>query len=233
MIISYCIPYRDRSDDLNQALPTVIRAAELSPPVEIVILDYGSQKELNLGIDYSEESPKFSLKIIKCPAPYYHMAHARNLSMLAGGGEYLVATCADVLLHVNFFRYIRDRIEQNNLVFMYGDIKYPGIVVCRKDEFVDSGGYDERFEFYGPEDKDLQARLKRRGGSSELIPDHLIGLIPTPDKKKVENYRLNISKHSMHKMMMPFYEENIRNNAIITNIGIEWGKHDLYIDSNN
>ena len=46
MIISYCIPVHNRTYDLRETLPGIIRAASKSPPVEVVILDYNSQDNL-------------------------------------------------------------------------------------------------------------------------------------------------------------------------------------------
>jgi hypothetical protein len=79
-------------------------------------------------------------------------------------------------------------------------------------------------EVYGPDDRDLDYRLHIRGGKFGLIPDHLIDEIYTPDDKKVANYRVKGSKHTLSKMMRPYYDENAENKVMVANVGVEWGQ---------
>jgi len=64
-----------------------------------------------------------------------------------------------------------------------------GIIFCKKDEFISAGGYDERIEFYGGEDRDLDSRLVRRGTKFGLVPKGLMSVIRTPNSQKIKNYR--------------------------------------------
>jgi hypothetical protein len=97
-----------------------------------------------------------------------------------------------------------------------------GVIVCARDEFIAAGGYDERFEFYGPEDTDLDERLVRRGGKFGLLPN-LLREIPTPKAEKTANYRIT-SRWETKKLMVPIYEENKRNKVLVVNEGVEWGQ---------
>jgi hypothetical protein len=99
-----------------------------------------------------------------------------------------------------------------------------GIFACQHGEFINAGGYDERFEFYGPEDRDLDLRLQRRGSEFGLVPNGLMSVIPTSDEDKVKNFRLKLSKQGMGRLMRPIFEENIANGVLVANQGREWGQ---------
>jgi len=92
----------------------------------------------------------------------------------------------------------------------------------RTYEFVEAGGFDERFEFYGKEDKDLILRLKRRGHKFGQMPSNLLTSILTPRKEKYKNYRLSLNRLEVYKRSKAIYEENIRNEVLVVNKG-GWG----------
>jgi hypothetical protein len=149
------------------------------------------------------------------------MAHARNLSVIASVGEITVVSCADILPAPGFFRAIRDGFETYEAMFATGN-NYPGVTAVLKEEFVDAGGFDERFEYYGPEDKDLIERLKRRGVKWGLYPEELLSQIPTPRIKKTEHYRTK-SLYQMWKLMQPIFKENKANGVLVANPD-GWGR---------
>jgi hypothetical protein len=99
-----------------------------------------------------------------------------------------------------------------------------GVVVLPKEEFISAGGYDERFEFYSPEDKDLYHRLIRRGLKPLVLRWKYLSAIYTPDTEKTKNYRLPLSKREMAKRMAPIYHENMEKYTLVANEGKEWGQ---------
>lgn len=207
---------------MKKTLPTWIDAANASPPVEIVVLDYNSPDDLQ---EYIKSFPS-----VRCPKytgrNYYHMAHARNLSVLAAKGKYIVEMNVDSLLAISFISVVRGCIARNHPAYItiHGN---EGIKVLQKSDFIAAGGYDERFEFYSPEDKDLNDRLIRRGFTSVVLPLHFAPIIRTPDKEKIKNYRLSLSKRDMAKIMSPIYHDNVKKGILIANKGKEWGKWTL------
>lgn len=203
MLISYCVPIRNRAADFKQALPTILEAARRSPPVEIVILDYGSTDCLAsyLGPYFAEIRYRFH------DAPHFHMAKARNLAVTAGRGEYLISTNADTLLDKSYFEVVRKLVEETGCDVARAG-KRNGVLVVKREEFMKAGGFDERFEFYGPEDRDLVARLERRKLKMAFYDPGLVRDIHTPDDVKVQGYRLPISKREMSKRMRPIFEQN-------------------------
>lgn len=229
MVISLCVPAMNRTDDLRLVLPTMIRSANASPPVEIVILDYNSSDGLECYInDVRNEAPLAEGNILRyfryTKPQYYHMAHARNLVTRLSSGEYFMMLATDALLSEDAIQIIRRLIEEEHYIWMTRYKFYMGNVVCQREEFIAAGGYDERFEFYGPEDRDLNARLGRRGSKHGTLPDHIIDGIDTPKKKKSGNYRLQLNWHEMAELMYVHYRENNANQSLVANEGKEWGQ---------
>ncbi|MHC4544796.1 MAG: galactosyltransferase-related protein, partial [Planctomycetota bacterium] len=153
---------------------------------------------------------------------YYHIAHAYNLAVLASSGEYVAIMGADAILSPDYVIEARKLIA-DDCVWMRGR-HYKGILVCQRQEFIDAGGYDERFEFYGGEDKDLELRLMRRGKKFGLMPDNLVCTLRTSDPDKIVNYRLPLTKWEMMKRGSLIRSENAANAVMVANEGVEWGQ---------
>ena len=230
MSISFCIPVHNRTHDLKRTLPHLLAAANACPPVEIMVLDYNSPDDLGQYIQDVLQANRLEPGVVLAYARYtgrnyYHMAHARNLSVLASSGEYIVILSADIYPAIGFIEAVRRLIAERGYVWMY-DERYKGVIVCQRQEFIAVGGYDERFEFYGPEDRDLDMRLRRRGDNFGLLPAGLVNVIRTPDSEKAKNYRLPLSKDEMSALMHPIFEENNAGGVTIANLGQGWGRWD-------
>jgi len=224
--MSLCIPSGNRTHDLRRALPHTIAAANASPPVEIAILDYNSSDGLAEYIETIQgalELAEGNTLIFNryTGREHYHLAHGYNLAVLASSGEYVAIMGADALLAPGYVAAARELIAQG-CVWMRGR-RFKGIVVVQREEFVDAGGYDERFEMYGAEDRDLEARLRRRGGKFGLMPDGMAGVIRTPNPDKVANYRLGLSKREMVRRAHAILDANNAAGVLVANEGREWG----------
>lgn len=224
-LVSVCIPVRNRTYDLKHIMPYLLDSAGYEPPIEIVIVNYNSQDDLAQYIQAVFKMPVadgVSISYHKYTGRgYYHMAHARNLSAKIAKGELIQISSADIWYSKDYFKIARNKIAEG-YDFVH-DNRYKGAIMIWKNLFVDSGGYDERFEFYSPEDRDLENRLIRRGCKVGIIPNGLISIIPTPNDVKEKGYRIPISKSSMGKMMHKILEENDEKNVLVANEGVEWG----------
>lgn len=221
MVISLCIPCMNRTHDLKKIMPSLVKAANASPPVEINVLDYGSQDDLfDCVFDVIHSDQFRNGSIISYHQfrgrNYFHMAHARNLSVLVSRGEYVVISSTDIELDESFFTVIREHIEKDAPTWLHFKNE-TGVITIKRDEFINAGGFDERFEFYGSEDKDLYLRLLRRGAHHVIMPDKLFHAMRTPDEVKIQNYRLKITKKEMDERGKVFYYENIQKGVLVAN----------------
>jgi hypothetical protein len=229
MLISLCIPCHNRTYDLKRTMPYLVAAANYSPPVEICVLDYNSPDDLR---DYFEKamgtytlvSGNSMLYRKYSGRDYYHMSHARNLATLMSSGEYFWTLSADIYLDDGAIEHARYLIGRYRYDWLQPN-RYHGAIVCKRQTFIDAGGYDERLEWYGPEDRDLADRLIRRGERMGVFPGSMIHIIPTPDREKVKNYRLSLNKHKMSAQGHKIYQENVVNNVLVANSN-GWGKWD-------
>lgn len=216
-MISLCVPIMNRLHDLRQTLPLIIQTAKASRPAEIVILDYNSTDGLREFV-----RTKYGIKYFRYEGhEHFRMAHARNLAAKCCTGEYIVEVCADAVLHVAYVGVLRMLIA-DGCVWMRPR-HFKGIVCVQRAEFMAAGGYDERFVLYGGEDKELEARLKRRGSKFGLVPDGLVGVIRTSDKDKLANYGSSLTKREMMQEGARIRKENAKAKLLVANEGREWG----------
>lgn len=202
----------------------MILAANASPPVEIAILDYNSDEEVaeTLGDAWMQLIDGNRLVCARYEGrEHYHLAHAWNLAVKASKGDYIAIMGCDAVLAENYIVEARKLIAEG-CVWMRGRY-YKGIMLCEREEFIDAGGYDERLEFYGGEDKDLEFRLKRRGSKFGLMPDNLVYTLRTANPAKTKNFRLPLSKREMMKMNSQIRAENSAAGVLVANEGKEWG----------
>ena len=218
-LVSYTVPCHKRANDLMATLPSVIAAAKEHPPVELVIADYGNDTPLSGLVAQLLEDTDAGVSVLVrwVDRDYFHMAHARNVGLRAASGDIVVAFLADQLVTPDFFKVIREQLEPGTF------LKWFETFVFWRTDIVEAGGFDERFEFYGPEGKELTDRLQRRGLKVKPIPKQVVNQIPTPDHEKVKHYREKLSKHQMHARGMAIWEENRAAGITVANPSGDWG----------
>lgn len=242
MIISLCIPVMNRADDLKQTLPHTIKAAKASPPVEIVVLNYDSKDDLDEYI----KTVDYPITYVKSPNhKFFSISHSRNCAVKASHGDYTVVQDADIFLHEDTVKTWRKLIEKHNPTWLIEEGRFVDHVhvggrlpVIKREEFMSMGGYDERFNLCGPEDKDLCMRLHRRGGKFVTYSRHLTDEIHTRQERKVSNldsaefkakipptepHKIQMLKYSMQLAMRKYYLENNEKGMLVANEGKEWG----------
>lgn len=227
MLISICIPCHKREDDLRAVLPSIVAAANANPPVEVVIVDYANPELLTFQPMFQQQPldpENAALVSVYRGRNHYHMAHARNFSIRAASGEYVMISSADILVDPEVFGVIRAAIRDSVAEWLTPEPRYRGALVCRRDILIGLGGFDERIEFYGPEDKDLEHRLIRGGYRHAAYASSLLSIIPTPDDLKTSGYRLAMNKHAMSRHGREAYDDNNRRGVIVVNEGLAWGQ---------
>lgn len=225
-LISIAVPCGNRLHDLKQTLPYLVETANISPPVEIFILDYAStdglEDYMKKFIPLVELTPGNSISFKRYPyKDYFHKAHALNLAILSSHGEYFCLLGSDAIPSPNYIKTVRELINDGCIWGHAEDVC--GIIFCQREEFIEAGGYDERIEFYGGEDRDLDSRLIRRGSKFGLVPEGLMKVIPTSNNDKIKNYRLPLSKREMTRRTHIILDENNEKGILVANPN-GWGK---------
>jgi hypothetical protein len=152
-----------------------------------------------------------------CPGPF-KMAHAKNMAHRCGmleGADILVSLDADGYTGVGFAEYIADHFAGNPAMFMQalwnrwvdvdGELQWltqerngeygppvpkgsNGRMVVTVGAFLKAGGYDEKYENWGPDDKDFNIRLRRLGYIPHLLEREFLNTILHNDKIRFREY---------------------------------------------
>jgi glycosyl transferase family 2 len=221
-LISYTLPCHKRDADLVACLPSVMTAANTAPPVEILVVDYGHPGTLVQAVRpfLRQCEAGVTLRIVRVEAEYFHMAHARNVGIRQAAGDIIVAFLADQIVGVTFFAEVRTALFPGSF------LKWEETYICRREDILAAGGFDERFEFYGPEGKELADRLMRRGLTQvDIMRRDLVTQIRTSNTEKLRNYRESLSKLQMHQRGMDVWRDNMARNVLVANEGKAWGAH--------
>ena len=203
----------NRTYDLKKSMPYIIESARLSPPVEIFVLNYGSKDDLD---EYIKTQPKDLITYMKVKREFYNSPEARNIAQLNSKGDYGIQWACDSYCKPEFINVIRELIKKEHPAWM-AEGWMGRAITCRKDEFIASGGYDERFNYYAPEDRDFCSRLHRRGGKFIKFSSKLIWDAPTSWKTKLSNLNKKGSHREQLKKMHAIYDENNRTGALRAN----------------
>lgn len=226
MKISMAIMCGNRLSSLKISLPYMIKTCQKSLPSEIAIVDYNSKDGLEDWLKTVEFPEGVEYKYRKYTGrEYFHMAHAKNLAALNSTGDYIICADADFMPAEDFVSVIRKMIEEENYVWMQGP-ECQSVIVVKREEFIEAGGYDERFEFYGPDDKEMCIRLFRRGGKFGRIPWDLMKAIHTQRKVKFATYRPGVSQEEMGFIGNGVFHSSYKNYTLVANTRAPWGQWD-------
>ena len=113
MLLTYCMACHRREEDFFVALPLVIAAANASPPVEIVVVDYANPVRMDLSKATGALEPPNVIAVVSYRGrDHYHVTHARNLAFRSATGEYVVTAMADICPRPGFFALLRKRLKE-------------------------------------------------------------------------------------------------------------------------
>jgi hypothetical protein len=209
----------NRAYDLKKSMPHLIKAAKKSPPVEIFVLNYSSKDDLEEYMIEQIAQNRGLFNYMRIDGEeFYNSPKARNIAQRASKGEYGIQWACDSYCKPEFIKVIRELIEKEKPVWM-AEQWLGRAIVCRKDEFIASGGYDERFNYYAPEDRDFCMRLHRRGGKFVQYPSDLLWDTPTGWKEKLRYVQKSGSHRLQLNKMRKIFEENCKKGVLVANEG--------------
>lgn len=148
---------KGRLGQLQQSLPLLAAQDRLA----LIVVDYGCPERA--GDWVAMHHPQ--TLVVRGPADTdFNIAHARNLGAAQARTPWLAFVDADILVGASFADDLLGQLQEG--CFFQADPcphELSGLVVCARADFQRIGGYDEVFQGWGTEDRDLYARLERAG----------------------------------------------------------------------
>lgn len=180
--ISFCTVCMNRLYHLKKTLSENINDNLTYPELEILILDYNSSDGLEEWMHQEMKAYINSglLSYYRTAEPeYFKRSHSRNMAFRLAGNSIICNVDADNYTGKDFAFYINEHFEANTDGFLSVDyaerhFKFTGSlgrIVCRKSDFEELEGYDEKMEGYGYEDLDFIYRLKKSGKKPYFLKD--------------------------------------------------------------
>jgi hypothetical protein len=199
--IVFCSTCKNRYQHLRETIPKNLRDNVLENS-KFVVVDYCSGDDMAQSIksDHMRDLESGRLVYYKYHAEHsFRMAHAKNIAHRLGileGGDILVNLDADNFTEPDFDKFILEHYDthgENSFLWanMIKGVLPKGIsgrIVVTKNQFILSGGYDEKYRTYSPDDKDFRARLIRLGFDPFEVPPSHLNAIRHNDKMRFKEY---------------------------------------------
>jgi len=232
--VSYCITCKNRIGHLQQTLRANLDAEANDPSVEFVLLNYQSEDGLAKWVQANFAAEIAAGRLVHAyhsPAPFFQMAHAKNLAHRIGSGEILCNLDADNLLPRGYAKMVRETFEGSNdsimvarrpfmTAVLFNRVirrtlrlrKYPGglsgRIAVHRDLFIRLRGYDERRSAWGGDDLDFTLRARDAGARIFKMPQAMWGgVIQHENEMRVSNLSDTDKAKSTTRMSRSFLKE--------------------------
>lgn len=200
-LIVFCTTCKGRAQHVEQTLPRNIADNADYHNCKFVVLDYGSQDHLAryLRSSHADDITSGKLVVYTTMQSRFRMAHAKNMAHRCGmieRADIIVNLDADNLTGRGFASYVAGQFASDDQIFLWSRM-IPGVlsrgisgrIVVTPQAFLKAGGYDEKYDTWGPDDKDFNARLQRLGyRPAEIDPRFLLGVAHN-DKLRFREYK--------------------------------------------
>jgi hypothetical protein len=198
MSIAFCTTCKNRAQHLKITLPQNLAD---NPRSQFIVLDYNSKDDLlrYLSDEHGYDIDSGRLTVYSNQTePVFRMAHAKNMVHRLGmmqGADILVNLDADNLTGPGFEEFVTWKFRQPN-TFLWSNIKkgegrgrgLSGRIAVTASAFRKVTGYDEKYNTWGPDDKDFNLRLQKLGLTPiEVDADFLHG-VPHNDRMRFREY---------------------------------------------
>jgi Sulfotransferase domain/N-terminal domain of galactosyltransferase len=201
--IAFVTTCKNRAQHLKHTLPKNLADNAAYENLVFVVLDYNSQDDLGefLRTQCGEAIKSGRLVIYSyLDAEKFCMAHAKNVAHRCGileGAEILVNVDADNFTGPGFAVYVAEKFEQENIFLWARMIKsgpdrlprgISGRIAVTAKAFLLAGGYDEKYETWGPDDKDFNLRLRNLGFERVEIDRCYLSSVPHNERMRFKEY---------------------------------------------
>jgi Sulfotransferase domain/N-terminal domain of galactosyltransferase len=194
--VVFCTTCKNRTQHLRLTLPYNLAD---NPNSKFVILNYNTEDDLleYLRSEHAAEIATGHLVIYSnLIEPKFRMAHAKNMAHRLGiieGGEILVNLDADNLTGARFEDFVLSTLTEDSFLWsnMIKGVLPRGIngrIAVTRRAFLKVGGYDEKFNEWGSDDKDFNLRLRSAGYQGVEIDPVYLNAIRHNDKIRFKEY---------------------------------------------
>ncbi len=197
--IAFCTTCKGRRQHVELTLPKNLADNADCKDFVQVLVNYNSSDGLDdyLRANHQRDIDSGRLAVYHLPTPpKFQMAHAKNVAHrlgIAEGADVLVNLDADNFAGPGFASYLADQFDGD--MFMWsrmvpGELArgISGRIAVPAKLFLNSGGYDERFETWSPDDKDFNIRLRRMGYKAREIDQRFLDAVLHNDKMRFREY---------------------------------------------
>lgn len=222
--IAFCITVKGRSQHVKLTLPKNLEDNKNYENLVFIVLDYNSPDDLGeyLKASHADDIASGRLVVYSMPsAGVFRMAHAKNCAHRAG-----ILECASILINVDadnylgagFAQYVAEAFATHPDIFMWAKMiphilprGISGRIVVSKDAFLNTGGYDERYSEWGPDDKNFNMRLRRLGYVAFEIDVCYLDAVRHNDKMRFKEYPHAANAGPEDELESAFCESTIAN----------------------
>lgn len=181
-VITTC---KGRLAHLQQSLPRL--AACHGPP--LILVDYDCPEAC--GPWASRDYPAVQVVRAAPGTPTFSIARARNLGAAQARTRWLAFVDADTLVAPSFAEELKAAQQPGHFYLAApGQDDLAGFLVCERAAFLQVGGYDEVFEGWGSEDRDMALRLERLGKHRSLFQGTGLTALPHDDLQRSRYHRV-------------------------------------------
>lgn len=200
--IIFCTTCKGRAQHVERTLPKNLADNADYERLKVVLLDYASPDNLlpylrsNHAADIA--SGRLVVYSFSEPGPF-RMAHAKNMAhrlAIIEGADILVNLDADNFTQPGFASWIAQQFAEG-CEFLWSNAKsvcgrarqgLAGRIAVSRNLFLKTGGYDERYLEWAPEDEDFKMRIRRLGHEGRPVPEEFLYVIPHGDGLRFREY---------------------------------------------
>lgn len=186
----------NRTENLLRSVVSWNEILELN---EIVIVDWSSDNPIKIEDLPSPKNNKKITLIRVLSETKWILSQAFNLGISFVKYDKLLKIDADIELNKNF---LKKHLVSDSCFYSgnwenakcKNEIHLNGQLLCPTKKFLQINGYNERINTYGYDDTDLYDRLVNSGLIKYDLDYEYMNHIETPDEKRSESQRINISE---------------------------------------
>lgn len=184
--LTFVIPCKGRLSHLQQTLPRLLQAMQGLTQLKCLVVDYDCP---NASADWvAANHPQVGLVRLH-ESPQFHIGKARNAGAKKVSSSWICFLDCDVIVSYEALRAMVAVLDGKTMLLAPAHISdLAGFLVCPTESFHAVEGYDETFEGWGGEDRDLRMRLLRMACTPRFLADDLLVPISHQDLDRTAFY---------------------------------------------